>query len=1113
MSKEPEVDYSERFTPEELAKEEKDALAAKGPFAWFARNSVAANVLMIILLLGGLMNLKSIKQEVFPGFNLDFVMVQLMYPGAGPEEVERGAVLVVEEVIRGMDGVRDVTSTSREGFGVVTVALKTGEDAQQRLNEVKAEVDRITSFPQDMERPNVFLAAAKMDVISLIIHGDESEKALRAMAEEFKEELLRDDRVSMADFGGAREYEISIEISQENLRRYGLTIDQVAELIRASAIELPGGGVKTEKGEVLIRTTERRLVGQDFEEIILIASPDGTIVTVGDIATVRDAFKDIEQTTRYNGQPAAMLRVFRVGDEKPLDVAAAVKDLVARHQASLPPGLTLSTWMDMSQMYEQRINLLSRNALMGLVLVILVLGLFLDLKLAFWVTLGIPVSFLGAFLVLPSTDVSVNMISLFAFIQVLGMVVDDAIVVGEAAYLRRQQGMKPLASAIAGVREVATPVIFAVITTIVMYVPMLMMPGIMGKFMRVIPIVVITVLVLSLIESLLVLPAHLAHTKENASTGFFAWIGRWQERFSVRFEHFIARRYAPFLKLAVRHRYMTIATAFAVLIGSIGLLAGGRIRRIDMPDIDSDVVICAARLPYGSSMARAQQVEAEMNATVNKLIEDNGGKDKMIVGMFSQVGRHALTAKSDMSGASAFDRGAHLVEVAVYMVPSDKRPIRASELARQWRAALQDTVGLESLSFNYAMGPGSGPPIHVNLSHPDYETLQIAAAELAEKLSEFEGTYDVNDGYEIGKEQLDFELTTQARSLGVTEGSLAGQLRAAFFGSEAVRQQRGRDEVRTYVRLPKEERESEYNIEEFLIRTPQGGEIPLAEAATIERGTAYTKINRYNGLRVLAVTSMVDPAAADPKKVNEKVLKELVPALIKKYPGLSYTTGGAEKEMSEANEGLMTGFLFALLGVYALLAIAFRSYMQPILIMLAIPFGFVGALWGHYLMGHDFSMMSMMGVVALAGIVVNDSLIFIVAINENRAKGMSIMDAIVTGGVRRFRPILLTSLTTFFGLMPMLMETEVQAQFLAPMAVSLGFGVMAATGITLVLVPASYHILQDFKGRAHRVGEIAGLVEASNTSGSAAQDLVTAPEGVDPGAANSSEPKPEDRVS
>ncbi len=1049
----------------------------RGPLAWFAHNSVAANVLMIILVVGGLVNLKGIKQEVFPGFELDFVIVQLVYPGAGPEEVERGAILVTEEAIRGMDGIKEVKSTAREGFGVVSIAIKNGEDTQQILSDVKAAVDRITSYPKDMERPNIFFPSSKWEVISLVISGPQEETALRAMAEEMRDELLRDSRVSSVDFGGAREYEISVEISQENLRRYQLTLDQVAQMIRGASVELPGGGVKTGSGEVLIRTTERRLNAREFEEVVLIARPDGTTITVGDIANVKDGFKDVDEITTYDGHPAVMMRVFRVGAEKPLDVADAVKELVAKKKAGMPPEVYLDTWMDMSQMYSQRMDLLTRNAIAGLVLVILILGLFLDLKLAFWVTLGIPISFIGAFLILPSTDVSLNMISLFAFIQVLGMVVDDAIVVGEAAYMRRQEGMSPLDSAIAGVKEVAVPVCFAIITTIVMYIPMLMMPGIMGKFMGVIPVVVITVLLLSLVESLLILPAHLAHSKASDGKGVFGWIGKKQQAFSRVFEGLIAKRYVPFVRWAVRRRYLTMSIALATLIALVGLLAGGRIRQVDMPDIDGEVVVCAAKLPYGTSLERAKLVEKAMVDASNVIIEANGGKEKVIIGRYSQIGRHQMTAKQDMSGASAWNKGAHLIEVAVYMVPPAQRDLLAVEFARQWRLSLEDTVGLESLSFSYAMGPGSGPAVFLNLSHPDYDTLKIAAADMALRMADYEGTYDINDGYEEGKDQLDFELSPLARSLGVTEAGLALQLRAAFFGSEAVRQQRERDEVRTYVRLPKHERESEYNIEEFMIRTPSGGEIPLAEAATKTRGTAFTQIGRTDSLRVLSVSTMVDSDVADPKRINKRIMKELVPEMLEKYPGLSFATGGSEKEMADANSGLLTGFLFALLGVFALLAVAFRSYLQPILIMIAIPFGFVGALFGHYLMGFDFSMMSMMGVVALSGVVVNDSLILIVAINDNRAKGMNLIDSITTGSQRRFRPILLTSLTTFFGLMPMLLETDPQAQFLAPMAVSLGFGVMSATAITLVIVPACYAILHDLKGRAHQVGELMGFLD------------------------------------
>lgn len=1071
----------------EIVREEAEAAKSKGPLAWFARNSVAANVLMVILVVGGLVNLGQIKQEVFPAFDLDLVVARMTYPGASPEEVERGSLLAVEEAVRGLNGVKEVTSTARENLGVASVILKRGEDSKQKLNEIKAAIDRITSFPADMERPEVFLASTQWEVISFVLHGPQDEATLRALAEEARDKLLQDKRVSVVDFAGARDYEISIEISQEKLRQYSLTLDQIAQLIRRSTLELPGGGVKTGSGEVLIRTTERRLYGHEFESIALISRPDGTTVTVGDLVSepVRDGFTENDQITSYEGQPAIMIRVFRTGDEKPLHVATAVKELVAEMQKTLPKGVEIDTWLDFSQMYDQRIDLLTRNALAGLVLVILVLGLFLEIKLAFWVTMGIPISFAGAFLFLPSTNVSLNMISLFAFIQVLGMVVDDAIVVGEAAYMRRQQGMKPMEAAIAGVKEVAVPVCFAIITTIVMYTPMLYMPGIMGKFMGVIPVVVITVLLLSLVESLLVLPAHLAHSKAMPKKGPFGWIAAKQQSFSNAFESLVKRRYIPFLRFAVKYRYITMCVGLATLVASMGLLLGGRIRRIDMPDIDSDVVIAAARLPYGTSVKRAQRVEAEMNRAAEALFDKYGGRNAVAVGKYSQIGNWAMTARSDLTGAALYDKGAHLVEVAIYMVPSSKRPIRAAAFAKEWRESLGDTVGLETLSFNYAMGPGSGPPVHVDLSHKDYEILKTAAAELALSLEEYEGTYDINDGYEEGKEQIDFELSPEARSLGVTEASLAIQLRSAFFGAEAVRQQRGRDEVRTYVRLPKKERESEFHIEEFMLRTPSGGEIPLSRAAITRRGVSFTQIRRNNGQRVLSVTSMVDPEAADAKSVVARVVTEQLPKLMSKYPGMTYTMGGAEKEMAEANDGLITGFLFALLGVYALLAVAFRSYSQPLLIMLAIPFGFVGALWGHYIMGHDFSMMSMMGVVALSGVVVNDSLILIVAINENRKNGFTLIDSITRGGQRRFRPILLTSLTTFFGLMPMLLETEVQAQFLAPMAVSLGFGVMAATAITLLIVPVAYHILQDAKGTMHQLGELAGFIEAKPVTPSA----------------------------
>lgn len=1034
----------------------------KGPLAWFARNAVAANILMVFLLIGGYLNMKTIKQEVFPEFDLDRIVIQIPYPGAAPAEVEQGVTLAVEEAVRGIDGVKKVTSTSSEGYSTSTVELLLGADPDQGLNDIKAAIDRIASFPEDAERATVFMVRNRVQVMSLVLYGDQSEKNLRALAEQVRDELLQQKQITVVELGGVRPLEISIEVSQENLRRYNLTLDGIAATIRRSSIDLPGGAIKAGKGEILVRTRERRNRGHEFAGIVLVSDSNGNKVTVGDIATITDGFAEVDQFASFDGKPAVLINVFRVGSQTPLGVSKAVKDRLGYLNNQLPPGVQIASWFDMSEFYRDRVDLLLRNAGLGLILVLIILGLFLEIKLAFWVTLGIPISFIGSLLFLPSTGMSINMISLFAFIIVLGMVVDDAIIVGEAIYKRRQDGESFMNAAIFGVKEVAIPVVFAIVTTIFAYMPMLFVPGFMGKFFRVIPIVVITVLIMSLIESLLILPAHLAHSSSRKPTGILGFISRQQQKFGRGLERFIEKFYQPVVRAAVRRRYLTFAACLAFLIASVGLVAGGRIETQQFPKVEGDVVTAQAQLPFGSSVERTKVLEKKMLEAAQQIIGANGGK-KISRGIFSMVGVAPMSGMNDPAmpmGSS----GSHVAEVSVYMVDSGKRDIKASEFARLWRKKLAGVAGIETLIFRFETGPSAGAPVHVELSHPRMDVIHLAAADLAKRLEDYEGVHDIEDGFREGKEQLNLKLTPQGRALGITESDLARQVRASFFGAEAVRQQRGRDEIKVYVRLPKHERKSEYNIEELTLKTPmRGGDVPLEQAATVTRGRSFTSIKRIDGRQAVAVTADVDEDVGNAAKVMASVTKDVLPELVKNYPGLRFSIGGEQQEASEANQSLATGFLLALLGMFAMLAIAFRSYVQPIIIMLAIPFGAVGALWGHLLMGYDLSMMSMMGIVALAGVVVNDSLILIVSVNRYRSDGMSAYEAVVAGGMRRFRPIILTSLTTFFGLAPMILETSVQARFLIPMAVSLGFGVMFATVITLILVPSVYLIIDDAK--------------------------------------------------
>ncbi len=1069
-----------------------------GPIAWMAQNPVAANLLMIVLIVGGLVVGSQVKQEVFPEFDLDFVSVAVPYPGASPAEVEQGIVLAIEEQVRSLDGVKRVTASAAEGAGGVTVELEVGTDPNKALADVKSAVDRITSFPENTEQPTVSLVSNRQQVVGLAVYGDVGEEVLRQVADQTREELLLAPEISYVELSGNRPREISIEIPQENLRRLGLSLPMVAQLVGQLALELPGGGVKTSAGEILVRTAERRDLAADFENLPIVTSPDGAAVTLGMIAEVRDGFEDNDVSATFDEKPAIMVNAFRSGNETPTGVAAAVRAYVERAGAEgrLPPGVKLAVLNDSSKMLAERFDLLLRNAQLGLVLVLIVLGLFLDARLSFWVTMGIPISFLGALLLLPASGVSINMISLFAFIITLGIVVDDAIVVGENVYEMRERGMDRMSAAISGAKQISVPVTFSVLTTIVAFTPLLFIPGTSGKFFGVIPTVVICVLAISLVESLLVLPAHLGHRGNMgaALVRFFLWpfspsvrkplpplgdddpdppkgpilraIEAPGRRFSALLEWVIDRSYRPSVRFAIRRRYLTVAVALAVLVATLGFLRSGRLPFTFLPKTDADRITAQATLPFGSAVESTERVRDHLEAAAQRAIDRFS--PEAVEGVFTLIGGKVAAGFGPMT-ASPGGTGGHMTGVQVFLVPSDQRDFSAGQFASAWREEAGEVPGVDTLGFVFATGPGAGAAITVELSHSDVPTLEAAADEVAEALRAYPGVKDIDPGFSNGKPQLDLEITPVGRSIGLTAEDVGRQVRAAFYGAEALRQQRGRDEVKVVARLPEAERRSERDIETLMLRTPGGGEIPLFAAAEVNRGFSYTTIRRAEGRRVVTVTADVVPGVGNASQVQASLAAEVMPEVLSRYAGLTYNFEGDRRSQAETLEALALGTPLALLGIFALLAIPFRSYLQPIVVMSAIPFGLVGAVLGHVIMGYDLSLISMLGVVACSGIVVNDSLVMVHAANAYRAEGHSVAEAVKLAGARRFRPILLTSLTTFFGLAPMILETSVQARFLIPMAISLGFGVMFSTFIILLLVPALYVILDDAVGLVLRM--------------------------------------------
>ncbi len=1013
----------------------------KGPMAWMAGHSVSANLLMLTLLVGGLLMGIRIKKEVFPDFDLDLITISAAYPGASPAEVERGILLAIEEAVQDIEGIEEITSRADEGVGTVTIEVLEGEDAQQVGQDVKNEVDRISSLPQDVEDLTVTVAKRKRYVVSLALYGDQSEWVLREMAEIVRDQLLQDPEITQAELFGARDYEVSIEISQARLRTYNLTLAAVAQTIRQAAVETPGGAIRTAGGDVLVRVKERRDYAREFARIPVIKANDGTQVLLEEIATIRDGFEDRDLYATFNGKPAVILEVYRVGDQSPTSVSEAVHRKIDEIQQMLPKGLFVEARNDRSEIYRQRLDLMMRNGFLGLGLVFVLLAVFLEARLAFWVSLGIPISFFGSMLLLPTMGVSINMVSMFAFIVTLGIVVDDAIVVGENIYFHRQSGLGWFEAAVQGTREVALPVIFSVLTNMIAFLPMFFVPGFMGKVFRQIPVVVICVFAISLIESLFILPAHLGHRYTPKAGGMFARLIHRQQHFSDSFRHFVRSRYGPFLAQTLRFRYLTISVGAAILLITFAYVGSGRMGFELFPKVESDYAKVTAVLPFGTAVERTAAVQQRLVDAAREIVAENGG-EALSEGVYALLEGNTAT-------------------VRIYLTPPEVRTLSTAHLTRLWRERVGDLAGLESIKFESdAGGPGRGSSIAVELSHRDVEVLERASAEVAEALAFYPQVVDIDDGFSPGKQQIDFKILPEGLSLGLDAQEVARQVRNAYFGAEALRQQRGRNEVKVMVRLPKAERITEHSLEEMILRTPAGIEVPLREAVTFTRGRAYTTIERRKGRRVVTVS-----ADARPRSQSGQVLQglkaEILPALQQKYNGLTYSFEGRQADRRESMQALFGGLKFALIVIFAMLAIPMNSYIQPVIIMVAVPFGIVGAIIGHLIMGYSLSVMSMFGVLALSGVVVNDSLVLIDFTNRRRRAGVSAREAVYEAAIHRFRPIMLTTLTTFGGLTPMIFETSRQARFLIPMAISLGYGIVFATLITLLLVPSFYLVIED----------------------------------------------------
>jgi multidrug efflux pump subunit AcrB len=1051
--------------------------------SWFAENSVAANLLMVLIIAGGLVTIGAIpgipspvKREVFPELESNLITVAVEYLGAAPEEVEEAICVRVEEAIQGLEGIKEITSSAAEGRGSVTVEVEADFDTRELLDDIKNRIDAIDTFPEETEKPIVQEVLIRRQVMDVVVHGPADERTLKTLGERVRDEIAALPGISQTELVNARPYEISIEISEEDLRRHGLTFDQVVAAIRRSSLDLPGGSIKTEGGEILLRSKGQAYRGPEFERIVLITRPDGTYLRIGDVATVVDGFAETDQWTRFDGQGSVSVRVFRVGDQSALDIAAKVEEYVATAEGRMPEGIKLTIWSDLSRILRSRMDLLLRNGRTGIFLVFMTLALFLRFRLAFWVTVGMFISFLGTLWLLPVLGVSISLISLFAFIAVLGIVVDDAIVVGESIYTEQSRVGRSVKASIAGAHRVYTPVIFAVLTSVVAFMPMLFVEGTMGRVMRVIPLIVIPTLLFSLVESMLILPSHLSHARRRkpGEHGTFGWWGRLQGKISSGLEAFIQRTYRNGLARALKWRYLTVAVGVAFLLLAAGMAGGGWIKFTFFPPVEADNVAAVVTMPLGTpaevtsrAVERIERVGVELLRELDERHAQEGGS--IYRHMMASVGDQPFrTRQSQGAGNVGISFvGAHMGEVNLELAPAEERSVKGGEIARLWRERVGAIPDALELTFSSSLFD-TGEPINVQFTGPDLAKLREAADRLKEQLTTYPGVFDIADSFRQGKQEVKLAIKPSAETLGLTLADLARQVRQGFYGEEAQRMQRGRDDIRVMVRYPEEERRSLGDLENMRIRTREGSEVPFAAVADADLGRGYDTIVRKERRRTVSVTADVDLSVANANEILADLDASFLPDLLADYPAMLYTFEGQQREQRETLGGLWRGFAIALLVIFAMLAIPLRSYIQPLVIMSAIPFGLVGALLGHVIMGMDLTILSMFGIVALAGVVVNDSLVLVDYVNRLRAEGRSVLEAAREGGVFRFRAILLTSLTTFAGLSPLMMERSLQAQFLIPMAISLAFGVLFSTGITLGLVPAGYVILDDlqqFTGR------------------------------------------------
>ncbi len=1063
----------------------------KTVITWFVHNPIASNLLMFVFIVAGIASYADIRQEEFPSIETGTIQINVPYPGASPEEVEQAVCLRLEEALQNVENIETMTTLAREGACAATLQMEQGADLNRVLNEVKGNVDGIVTFPADTEKAIIASFSPVATVMSLSLSADTDDASLKEIAEEIRLDLIDLAGISRVEVNYIRPYEIAIEISELNLRQYNLTLSQVATAINRAAMDMPAGTIRTGGGDILLRSTGRLFVGSEYEDIIIRSYPDGSQLRLGDIAEVKDGFEEGYLTARVNGKNAAIIEVYRVGNEDIIASAAATSAYVESKRPRLPSNVELTVLTDDAKGLQERIATVAGNAYSGFFLVLVVLALFLRFKLAIWVAAGIPIAILGALSFFPTLGISISSITIMAFILVLGIIVDDAIVVGERIFVYEQTGMPMRQAAADGTYDVSVPVIFGVLTTIAAFLPLLLLDGPLGSFFNVIGAVVVMCLLASVVESQLILPGHLAHRKLRGYLFEHSFVVRhWQklqQRFAYGLEHFANHSYKKALHTSLHYRYATWALATAVIVITIGLLASGRVIFQFFPAVEGDRIYASVQMPEGVAVAITEQALQRIELAAEELIRELDEELAVLIadGQAAALPGHVVDKTLTTLGARinrggppgrASAGGSHIAEVVMILNSYDDRgKMSANEIRDRWRnkvGLIPDALELGFISDSFS----AGQALSFRLEGRNEENLKMATSELREALGRYPGVFDITDSFRAGKQEIQIKILNEGLLLGFTLDDISRQVRQAFYGAESQRIQRGSDQIKVMVRYPENERQSLGSLEDMLLRTPEGAEIPLSSVAELSLGNGYSSINRQDGRRIITVNADINRLVSTPEEVTREINAEFADKWRDQYQ-VNLALGGEGEQRTRSLNGLIASYPLALLLIFALLAIPLKSYSQPLIIMSVIPFGAIGAIVGHFIMGQELVFFSLIGIVALGGIVVNASLVLVVYINKEIATGVSLQNAIASAGIARFRPIFLTSVTTFIGLVPLMVTPSPATFFIVPMAISLAFGVLFSTVITLFLVPSLYLILYDFT--THHYHEDAELQDDS----------------------------------